>query len=300
MNEALAKVVLSIRSNLLQIWLTSSFLKKLLHFKSKRDSVALSCLFFLFCLCGQIKADELGFQDFLLAPVRVHLLSAKSSPRIQTTLTENDITRILGKVNTVWSKAGLHFYLETLVAEEANQPDINENSAMEGSPSGLLGLRPNMSLATNLFHIYYIKEMRMNGIYFPEGIFVKDTASLKKVAGGLDEPLPRVTSHELGHAFSLNHRQDTTNLMASGTTGTSLNSEEIQLARATALKIDWLVRAPALLESANKLFSADPMKALPLYSILARIPIGDQQVELAKRRITEAQLGQPRQPANGE
>ena len=125
----------------------------------------------------------------------------------------------------------------------------------------------------------------MNGIYFPEGIFVKDTASLRKVAGGLDEPLPRVTSHELGHAFSLNHRQDTTNLMASGTTGTWLNEEEIREARATALKFDWMLRAPALIEKANTLFRADPMKALLLYSILAMIPLNDPQVELAKSRI---------------
>jgi predicted Zn-dependent protease len=54
---------------------------------------------------------------------------------------------------------------------------------------------------------------------------------LREVPGGLDEPLPRVTSHEIGHALGLEHRQDTTNLMQSGTTGFSLNEAEIATAR---------------------------------------------------------------------
>ena len=63
------------------------------------------------------------------------------------------------------------------------------------------------------------------------------TASLRKVEGGIDEPLPRVSAHELGHGLSLPHRQDTTNLLASGTTGTLLNQDEVQKTRHRAVQI---------------------------------------------------------------
>src|SRR6266513_184924 len=95
---------------------------------------------------------------------------------------------------------------------------------------------------SNLFHGYYLKQMTVNGIFLGEAIFVKDTASLREVEGGMDEPLPRVTAHELGHAFGLAHRQDETNLMASGTTGRWLNEEEIRRVRERA---PWIEPASA-------------------------------------------------------
>jgi len=98
--------------------------------------------------------------------------------------------------------------------------------------------------------------MSVNGIYLGEAIFVKDTASLRAVSGGIDEPLPRVTSHELGHAFGLPHRQDTTNLMASGTTGIWLNDEEIQRVRERAKKFGWIESARAVKQRAEELVRA--------------------------------------------
>ncbi len=235
---------------------------------------------------GQTPTNRFAFSDYLLSPVRVHLLSAKDSPTIQTTLTERDITRILQKVNGVWSQAGLHFYLESLVKEEAQGQELYSQGAEEAYHLALLELRPRESRATNLFHIYFVKEMLNNGIYFPAAIFVKDTASLRIVEGGIDEPLPRVTSHELGHAFGLQHRQNTTNLMASGTTGTRLNEAEISSTREVARKFDWIQSAPALMEKADALFREGKLaNAATLYSRVATIQLSVDQVKLAKKRI---------------
>ena len=215
--------------------------------------------------------------DKLLIPLRVHLLAAKGLPEITTTLTDMDVTRILHKINLVWAPAGLHFYLESVVNEEAANPEVFLAHKGAAERFGLLSLRPEESKGSTLFHVYYLKLMSVNGIYLGEAIFVKDTASLRAVAGGIDEPLPRVTSHELGHAFGLPHREDTTNLMASGTTGICLNDEEIQRVRERAKKFGWIEPAGAVKQRAEELVRAGKIaEAEVLRRRLAGLPAAAQ------------------------
>jgi hypothetical protein len=238
----------------------------------------------ILAMSGEAATNRFSFDEYLVAPLRVHLLSAKDSSAIHTTLTETDIARILGKVNGVWAQAGVHFYLESLVREEAIH---QEAYAQDGTlpRSALLGLRPAESKGAGMFHVYYIKEMSVNGIYLGGPIFVKDTASLRKVEDGIDEPLPRVTSHELGHALGLPHRQNTTNLLASGTTGILLNEAEIKVVRETAGKLEWIEPAAKGMKEADALFGANKRKeAAGLYLRLATIPLKVEQVELARKR----------------
>jgi len=175
-----------------------------------------------------------------MVPLRVHLLSAPSAPDFNTTLQSNDIRRILKKMNAIWHQAGLHLYLESLRQEEAVHQDLQEAFRKNRQLGLLLRLRPLESQSDSMLHLYYVKRLPVNGVYLGPAIFVKDTASLVSVPGGIDEPIPRVSSHEIGHALGLTHRQARTNLMASGTTGTHLNQAEIEKARKSALSKPWI------------------------------------------------------------
>ena len=168
----------------------------------------------------------------VIVPVRVHLMQSKTTPVMHTTLVESDVRRIFGKVNMVWAQAGIHFEIESIVRTEAVAvpPDLEKKDEFVRVHSMI----PKASLFATGLNVFYVKEVRPNGFFHSGLIVVKDTANLREVEGGIDEPLPRVTSHEIGHALSLAHRQDRTNLMASGTTGFSLNDAEIAAAREKA------------------------------------------------------------------
>ena len=164
--------------------------------------------------------------------VRVHLMQSATNPAMNTTLTETDIKRIFIKVNNVWSVAGIQFEIESIGPTKAM--DLGKEQTLLPEFDKVSAMIPKNRLAADAINVCYVKSVTPNGFYNGKLIVVKDTAALKEVAGGIDEPLPRVTSHELGHALGLAHRQDSTNLMQSGTTGFSLNDAEIATARERA------------------------------------------------------------------
>lgn len=220
--------------------------------------------------------------QFLIIPLRIYRLKSTDLPAANCELTDQDLQRIVGKVNRVWAYGGIYFGLESIQEETAatdkllrlpdkakppvketpdtppEKPAEQKNAEQKAereqdnkeSPRPVpaadplqdsrlyRALIPAKTREFDGFRVYYIHQFEVNGIYYGNReSMVKETARLRPVPGGIDEPLPRVTAHELGHGLTLVHRQDKTNLMASGTTGTSLNEAEVNQAREAAGKL---------------------------------------------------------------
>jgi hypothetical protein len=234
------------------------------------------------------------YDEFVVIPLRVHILTAADLPEVDCHLTDADITRILTKSNRIWEKAGIHWGLETVVHEPAAELGKFRLAREMNDPRNLGLYRillPENSRAFDGLHVYYLHRFPVNGVWLgDEGAVVQETASLRPVEGGIDEPIPRVTAHELGHALGLKHRQDRTNLLASGTTGTSLNTKEIETARRTARTIKGAATVADLrarAEGAARDGARD--QARRIWTWLAELP-GDAASE-ARRRLDQLPSG---------
>lgn len=246
-------------------------------------------------LCGLLAAPVRGQEvftadEFRLLPLRVHLLQAKLVPDLHCSLTESDVRRILGKVNGIWRQAGLQFYAESILTEDAASQELYRGLGRNRTDGHLRLVRPRASLSDQMFHLYFIGEMRPNGICLQGSyqlLFVKETSRLYRVPGGIDEELPRVSAHEIGHALRLEHRQDRVNLMASGTNGTSLNAAEIETAREAAHAFAWSLDPQQALRAADTLKrDGDRSAAAARYTALTGLPGGDVS-RAAQRRLDE-------------
>jgi hypothetical protein len=208
----------------------------------------------------------------------MHLLRSASIPDLNSRLREADARRVLEKVNGIWRQAALQFYPETILVEEAGGQPLYRALGPNRTEGHLRLVRPRASRSDQMFHLYYLGRMRPNGITLDgsyETIFVKDGASLMEVPGGIDEPLPRVSAHEIGHGLGLEHREDLVNLMASGTTGTGLNDAEVRQARAAAAQLPWCLTPGGALSLADRLAEEKPSAAAAIYATLARLPEGE-------------------------
>ncbi len=235
-----------------------------------------------------------AYAEFLVIPLRIHILTSDQLPDADCKLSEIDIRRIVGKVNGVWNKAGIHFGLESVACEPAAGVEQfrrarEEHDERRGTPLGLyrLLIPDGDRRRFDGLHVYYLHAFPVNGVYMGgDYAIVQETARLRPVEGGIDEPLPRVTAHELGHALGLSHRQNRTNLLASGTTGTLLNAVEVAEARARAPRWKGTRTVADLRRAAEEAASRGEREhARRLWTWLSEIP--GEGAEEARRRLDD-------------
>ncbi len=215
-------------------------------------------------------------ETFLVLPVRVHILTSLDLPEIDCHLKPEDIARIFTKANRIWHHAGIHLGVESIVYEPAAKQErfkLARDLDGRGNLTMYRMLFPDSSRRFSGVHAYYLHKFSVNGVYLGgDEVVVQETARLREVEGGIDEPVPRVTSHEIGHVLGLAHRQDRTNLLASGTTGTTLNTREVETTRAAALrKFKAMTVAEARAEATAAETRGDHTRAVRLRGWLAQI-----------------------------
>ena len=237
-----------------------------------------------------------GIDTFFVIPLRVHVLSSTALPEVNCGLTDADVHRVLGKMNGIWHQAGVHWRLEALIREPAaNQAEfrvaLEAAEDLQEKLSAYRLLAPEGSRSDEGMDVYYIHKFPVNGVYLDRRMaFVQETAKLRAVPGGSDEPLPRVTAHELGHALGLPHRQDHTNLLASGNTGTTLNEAEAARARKHAESTPGSLAVPELRKKVDEaLIKKETAEARKLLGWLAEVPGGGAGEAREKREALPAE-----------
>ncbi len=188
-------------------------------------------------------AQPITSDRFLIIPLRAHVLSAPDLELADCKLKDADVTRIVGKLNTIWNKAGIHFGLESIIREPAVQRDrfrlLVELKAGEMEMTDFQLLIPKQSRLFDGLHAVFFHELPFNGGYLGDDCaIVQEGAQLKPVVRGSDEAMPRVLGFALGRALGLNPRREPeTSLMALGTTGVAIDADDTERARRVAKTI---------------------------------------------------------------
>jgi hypothetical protein len=167
-------------------------------------------------------------RPLIVLPISVYIVDGEDE-RFASTRDEANIIAIYERVNEIWSQAGIVIELQRIQRLTLSDEVVLAIRDGDFHPF-LAGIDTEFSIpAPSLLNGFYASRIGgPNGIA-PAGarlFFVTDSPSVH------DE---RVTSHEIGHILGLHHvLDDPGRLMFSGTNGTALSEQEIDVARYVA------------------------------------------------------------------
>src|SRR5437879_3595236 len=90
----------------------------------------------------------------LTVPVRIHLVQSDVEVALKTTLTEDDIKRVLGKVNMIWGQAKIKVEVESVVKTTALE---NVPVKKDATDRWVVASMPPDKMLKQGLNIFYVK-----------------------------------------------------------------------------------------------------------------------------------------------
>lgn len=171
----------------------------------------------------------------VVLPIAIHLVRSTAHPRLHAQITEDEVRAVLLEVNAIWSQANVRFEFGGI--DEVSALDLPAKKWFQRDRDWVKAALPVAQMNPKAIDVCFVHDMGPNGFFYGEPVVVCETPEYTSVRVGAARPVARVLAHELGHVLFLKHRQDHTNLMASGRNGVTLNREEIAAARSRALQL---------------------------------------------------------------
>ena len=147
------------------------------------------------------------YDDFIVVPFRIHVLQSKTLESANCAITYVAVSEAAAGINAIWSKAGIHFGLESIIREEAVQVErfkaVEElNQGRLPTPDVFAYLFPASSRVFDGLHVYLFHELPLNGTSLLNGTYLTaadatiliEKPQLKQVAGGSKAPMVRIAS----------------------------------------------------------------------------------------------------------
>jgi hypothetical protein len=223
-------------------------------------------------------AQDVPAEQFVIIPLRVHVLTSPDIDQADCKMTEADAARMVGNINAIWHKAGIHFGVESILREPVVQRErfliVADLGGGQVSPNDLRILLPRASRASDGVHVYFFHDLPFNSAFLGDDVvFSNEQAQVNPIDGGSKDPVARVTAHALGNLLTLPNVNDPRNLMGGGTSGMTLAASQAQTARKVARTISGATTV-AELRKAEKAAETkgDTATARRLHSWLAEIP----------------------------